>query len=302
MKASEYDRFGPWAVEISEDDPPPPLFLPYLTRAETPLLSVKIPRDIERRDANPDMHLYDYMVTLYAEDLVILQRVGERVREHIFLYHDIQYLRYDEDLLKGNLHLGLPGNAFDLPFSTVSSELMQRMVAQIRDLYCENVARVALPEKPGRVMEGLSHYFSGLLARGQTHEPQFGLLAAQVNQPVAAHESGTLSRVFYGVAGKTLLESLHLSDGRELTIISRGQDFKYKWQTIYAKAFTYVPLTNIRDVRWEDDARHPAVSWMIIETPAEALSFALMGDNPFRPTYDRFLTAVAGAHKQMTYA
>ncbi len=40
MGNPEYDRFGPWIIEISALDPPPPLFQPYLTRQETPLLDI----------------------------------------------------------------------------------------------------------------------------------------------------------------------------------------------------------------------------------------------------------------------
>ena len=30
MRVSEYDAFGPWAYEIDEDHPLPPLFVPYV--------------------------------------------------------------------------------------------------------------------------------------------------------------------------------------------------------------------------------------------------------------------------------
>ena len=50
---AEYDRFGPWVVEIGDEDPPPPLFLPHLTRTEQALLSVKIPRKVARRRGTP---------------------------------------------------------------------------------------------------------------------------------------------------------------------------------------------------------------------------------------------------------
>ena len=36
----EYDRFGPWVIEIGDEDPPPPLFVPHLTRSEAPLLGL----------------------------------------------------------------------------------------------------------------------------------------------------------------------------------------------------------------------------------------------------------------------
>ena len=88
----EYDRFGPWVVEISDEDPPPPLFVPHLSRTDTPLLSVKIPRVISRRDARPGMDLYDYLVSLYEEDVVVLERQDHHVEARTIRYADVHHL------------------------------------------------------------------------------------------------------------------------------------------------------------------------------------------------------------------
>jgi hypothetical protein len=291
MRDLEYDRFGPWVIEISENDPPPPIFVPYLTRTETPLLCIKIPRRIDRRDARPGMNLYDYLVTLYPDDLVILQRINEDVREHTFFYRDIQFLRYSEDLLKGTLQMGMRSAAFELRFNTVSNRIMKRLVAKMREWYCGEGRQEV--EASGGKVEGLSYYFDGLLFKGSMQEPQFHLLAAQANTSVGSYEPGRWRRNFYTLTGKTLLESLHLSDGRELKIVTRGQDLKYKWQAIYAKEFNYLPLENISGVHWQEDEGHTAVSHLIIETPAGPLSFAFMSDNASIPVYDRFLKTAA---------
>jgi hypothetical protein len=82
------------------------------------------------------MNLYDYLVSLYRNDLVILQRSGDIVIKQTFHYPDIQYLSYGENLLKGNLHLGLSETIFDLPFNTVSSREMERLAALTRERYC----------------------------------------------------------------------------------------------------------------------------------------------------------------------
>ncbi|RKX93863.1 MAG: hypothetical protein DRP59_01775 [Spirochaetes bacterium] len=63
MNTLEYDRFGPCIVEISEEDPFPPLFLPYLKGDESSLFSIKIPRREERRNLEPGMNLYDYVLS-----------------------------------------------------------------------------------------------------------------------------------------------------------------------------------------------------------------------------------------------
>jgi len=61
IETDEYNRFGPWVIEISEEDPPSPFFIPYLSRTEPALLSIKIPRKIDRRSAQAGMNLYDYL-------------------------------------------------------------------------------------------------------------------------------------------------------------------------------------------------------------------------------------------------
>ena len=94
-------------------DPVPPLFQPYLTSEETPLLSVKVPRKIERRNARPGMNLYDYVVTLYHEELNILERVLDDVRSVTCPYRDIQCILHGEDLLAGRLRLILSKEAFE---------------------------------------------------------------------------------------------------------------------------------------------------------------------------------------------
>ena len=142
----EYDRFGPWAIEVTAEDPAPPLFRPYLTRSEPALLSIKIPRRIERRNARPGMDLYDYLVCLYGDDLTVLQRVGQQrsgheVRAETLRYQDVQYMRVSQDLLRGNVRLGLPSGPFDLPYNTVSEHLMWRAVDLIRGRYASRRRR-----------------------------------------------------------------------------------------------------------------------------------------------------------------
>ena len=292
MRDPEYDRFGPWVIEISELDPLPPLFLPFLTREEKPLLSVKIPRQIERRNAHPGMNLYDYLVTLYEEDLIILQRDGEEVRQERFFYHDIQFLRYSENLLKGNLCLGTAVMSYDLPFNTTSKELMRRVVDLIRERYSGGAGVVMKGEAPDIAQGELSFYFSRLLAREKKQFPERRLLATQSDTAIGFSETGVLRRVLFGAASKTLLESLHFCDGRELKVITRSKAYKYRWQTEYGASTYIIPLLNISGVSWEEDAQNTAVTTLTVQTAGEPVSFAFIRHNPWLESYDRFLAAV----------
>ena len=78
---SEYDAFGPWIYKITEKNPMPALFFPYYKENNNYLMLIKIPRDIERRKAKPDMDLYDYVIGMYEEYGYILKRNGKEVEE-----------------------------------------------------------------------------------------------------------------------------------------------------------------------------------------------------------------------------
>lgn len=299
VRDPEYDRFGPWIIEISDADPPPPLFRPYLTDDEESLLSIKVPRRIERRNARPGMDLYDYVVTLSADRIVILQRVetgiGTEVRSDKCSYRDVQCIEYVEDLLDGRLRLFMPGRRVELPFNTVSSEIMQHVVELIRRRYIVDSHPRSVAPNLDVAEESLSFYFAGLLRNLTTRHPELHVLASQPETPIGRHEVTALRRLFFGVIGKKLLESLHLSDGVELQIVNRGRVYRYRGQAIYAKHVFHVPLSRIAAARVELDGRDPMIVKLNLETASGSFSFAFMKDNPWLPDYARVL-AEAGGH------
>lgn len=301
MRDPEYDRFGPWIIEISELDPPPPLFLPYLTREETALLSIKIPRKIERRKAYPGMNMYDYLVTLYEKELVILQRVDADVRSETFAYDDIQFLRQGASLLKGGLHIGVKGNSFDLPFSTISSDIIDRVVDLIRERYDVAVGEMPAVEEVRINKDELSYYFARLLEGEIAQNPQIEFLASQPETVIGSYETNPVRRILFGIARKTMLDSLHLFNGRELKIISRDRNFKFNWQTVHGKDVCYLPINKIKGVSWEVDEQNTAVVDLVLHTAGGDVSYALMRDNPTIQSYARFLSAVSGLAEELAH-
>ena len=290
----EYDRFGPWVIEIGDEDPPPPLFVPQLTRSETPLLGLKIPRKIPRREAHPGMDLYDYLVNLYDEDLVVLERVEREVRVHSIRYLDIKYLCLREELLRGNVHLGIgDGGHYDLPFNTVSGDIMRRLVDIVRERYLPDGEPLAVEIEPTNAAE-LSFYFERLLRDEQAGDSAMRPIATQASISMGALEESTLRRLLFGIVDKRLLESLHLSDGRELRIIDRGQPFAYRWQSVYGRVETWMPLASITGTDWDwgpgDGATAPVT--LDIRTAAGELEWVFTPNNAALGGYRRFLTEV----------
>jgi len=283
----EYDRFGPWVIEISPEDPPPPLFLPYLDRADVPLLSLKVPRRISRREAHPGMDLYDFVVSAHEDDMVILQRTQGGVEHRTVSYRDIRLVSLSTDLLRGTLHLGLPEESLELPFNTVSEALMRRLVDIVRARYGPaHPAHRALPREA--VTEGLSFYFEGLLDSMRQAGSDMRPVAVQPQVPLGSLDSTRLHRLVFGLVDKRLLESLHLTDGRELLVIDRGRAFAYRWHSVYGRVETWLPLAGITAARLEGDATGPLVT-LVVSTPGGERRWVFRQDVPGLAAYREFL-------------
>ena len=294
MRNREYDRFGPWAIEISEADPVPPLFQPHLSGDETPLLSVKVPRKIERRDARPGMHLYDYVVTLYQEELNILERVSDDVRSVTCPYRDIQCILHGEELLSGRLRLILKEEAFELPYSTVSSSLIERMVKLVRQRYVDQKRVLTIGQDLDASEQAMSFYYTGLLKKLNSKSPEMQALACQMETPIRKYESRALRSLFLGVIGKHLLESLHLSDGRELCMMDQGRTYRYRGFPAYARNIYYMPISKITGISWDADEKDPIVMNLTVENPGGRFSFAFVSDNRAIASFARTLAEIPG--------
>lgn len=286
----EYDRFGPWALEICDEDPAPPLFAAHLTRADEALLSIKIPRKIARRDAHPGMDLYDYVISLYEEDLVILERVQSEVRSRAIAYRDVKHLRVREDLLRGRLFLGVPGSPYELPYNTVSNEVMARVSDIIRARYRDGAGETAVAMPHVDEPPEMSFYFERMLKEQRRQGSDQRVLAAQPDLGLGDLETSGLRKVLFGIVDKRLLESVHLSDGRELRVIDRGRSFAYRWQTTYGRRETLIPLANISEVRW--DGADERTASLTVATAGGENSWAFARDTDTE-AYRRWLSARA---------
>ncbi len=296
MRNKEYDSFGPWIYEISEDCPIPDQFLKYSVRTEKPLFSIKIPRQIERRKARPGMPLYDYVVSMYKTDILILKREGDKIITTSYLYEKIECLQNQVNLLKGNLLMVMSDIVYNLPYNTVSENIILRMLEIIRQRYTAGT-QCTIPNNSiidtSKLL--LSFYFEGLVTEEKIQNPEFKILSYQRESSVSLYEKRFCRKLQHRLFGKTLLESLHLSDGRELIIISRGMPFKRRNQAVYGKETYYVPINKITDMVWEEDQWNSAISNMTITTSNNSYKISFLRENSSISTYANFLKKVIGS-------
>lgn len=246
MAISEYDAFGPWIYEIDSEHPAPALFQPYL-KQQTYLKRLKIPRNIERRKATPDMELYDFVLEAGEKNIRILKREGVQVSERVIPYSELEYVRLSRIILNGNCTFSAGGKQTEVLFNAISFQLMQEFLRLIRDRYAAKERR-ALPAQP--MTQPLPDVLFVNLARDlQETGEHFSVMAFQPERQ--------LVRLKKTLVPHRRIKSpavMHMTDGRELLLVERQSPaFKAKQREL-GYSYTFMPLEKLKNAEIKESA------------------------------------------------
>ena len=251
MVVSEYDAFGPWIYEVNEEHLMPSLFVSYYKEDSNYLMRVKIPRNIERKEANPDMDLYDYVIGMYEDHIYILKRNNKYVEEIRTFYSEIEGIEDLRELLKGTLTIYLKNNKIVIHFSTVSGDVIMKLTRIIRERYTKR----AFSEKIDYYYDkdlNLDTLYLNLLNSIKSEDRAIRICAIQRSISLEFKVGSFLERIQHFLSGNTLLNTLHLSTSQELIIFTRGKVFNKNKQKNYNYAITYIPLEKLCSIKIEN--------------------------------------------------
>lgn len=261
---SEYDAFGPWIYKITEKNPIPPLFFSYYKENSNYLILIKIPRDIERRKAKPDMDLYDYVIGMYEDYGYILKRNGKEVEEVKFYYHEVESVEIYRSLLLGKLTIHLKNNTIIIPYNAVSIEIIFELVEIIRNRYTQNVYKsISVIDKDGEI----DPLYESLIKERSLNGDVFPI---RVFQPTINLNN---TKLFGLISSRALLSTIHLLNDRELLVINRGTPIQYGKKVIHSYSFLYVPIEKIDAIKFEESKEYKSIWTIFIITKANTFKF-----------------------------
>jgi hypothetical protein len=135
-RTAEFDAFGPWIDEVHTPEDVPRLFRDHRLDLQHADLVLKVPRRISRRDANPDMDLYDHLVVADHRGLEVLTREGSTYRHRRVATEHVAVIHSSVDLLDGRFHVldtaSDAGRRLAFRYNSVSHELVERLVHVLR--------------------------------------------------------------------------------------------------------------------------------------------------------------------------
>ena len=255
----EYDAFGPWIYEIDEEHDVPGIFRNYCNEDDKQLMLIKIPREIERREASPGMDLYDYLIGAYDTHIRILKRTGKKVNERTVYYDNIIAVKDIHALLNGEVILFTENEPFIILYNTVSEDIILKLINIINikiESYARNIQIGGIPVEyiPGKA-DSLDILFFNLCNRLQKVNP---------GNYLAAYQPGMRIKRTRELKHKLKINKLKLSktafiiNDKELIVLEREITRRKDVINVYAYSYLYVPFQSISGagLNYFDEEQH----------------------------------------------
>lgn len=304
---AEYDAFGPWVDPVRSPEEVPRLYQDYPLDLAGSRLVLKVPRDIARRDATPDMDLYDHLLVLGTDRFVALsRREGARYDVRDVPYDRVAAVRTSVDLLDGRLTVhALAGAPVRVRYSGSSADVIEELVDLLRLLAWPVGASGATgaPGASGGVDPGPG---LGKLSRRALGDREIGLLAAYREvadrepglRTLAAHPRrtvpparGALRRVAHVLRPMTVQGAVVCSDGRELQVFGRASWLVRGRTPVHSDSRLVLPLDRLTAVTTRRHPRYPGVAVVTLRARDTALDLPVPGGSDA----ERVLTGLTGA-------
>lgn len=272
---AEYDAFGPWVYQVRTPEVVPRLFRGGPLDLDRSELVIKVPRNIARRDATPQMDLYDHVLAAGPDELTLLSRQPSGYTTAAVPYAGIAAIESGTDLLDGRLTVHRTGGApaLTVGYNGSSQDVVDRLVRVIRSRYLRDPGPgVQLPDEARDGEVEFEHFDADLALVSEygavlRTEPAVTFLAAHERRAVAPRDGrgawGWISRLVHFAWPMTLQGAILCADPHELTVIHRRVWWVRGHVPVHSVCRTTIPLSRLE---WVSVQPHPTYAGVVVAT------------------------------------
>ena len=270
---SEYDRFGPWIDEVHRLEDVPRLYSSFPIDFSVERLVLKVPRNITRRNATPDMDLYDHLIMLGQERLTVLsRRAGKTSRKAggaassdsgkgydvvATPFADVVAIRDTLNLLDGRLTVSTSeGTPVSVSYNGSSADVVGTLVSALTEAACVKpaspVGQALLtaggPLARPAVVQGrapVDTFLASAFLDAHSAHPRLSAWAAHGSRrlaPDAAGMQGTIQRAKHALSPMTLHGALFAADEAAMEIFGRHSWLMRGRAAIYSTSHLVIPF------------------------------------------------------------
>lgn len=270
----EFDAFGPWIDEVHTTGELPRLYRDAGIDPSVHRLVLKVPRDIERRNADPTMHLYDCLLALDEEYLTVLHRHGDTFGTTRIPIDRVGAIEDSVRLLNGRLVIHtVDGTSTTVSYNGSASAPIRKLITSIRRWYLPEALPADVIPAPSRPRLGRED--TGLLTEWRhlmRAEP--GLRLFTVAERLTVTAVSGWERLYRKIWPLTLHASVSVTDDREIQVLHRRDWFTAGGDDL-SLARTVLPRDRITAITVEDHPRYEGVHVLTVRSGTAVLRFPM---------------------------
>ena len=305
----EYDLFGPWIDEVRTPEDIPRLYRPHEVDLARTRLVLKVPRNIARRDATPEMDLYDHLLVLDEDArLTVLSRRSDRGRRkgqaaggapydtQQMIASDITGIRTTVSFLDGRLtiHAGTVP-ALHVRFNGAGRPQIHRLVNEL-------IAAVSAPPRTplGAALLSASPRYTGAPPRGDLandlslisdftdavrERPALEACAWHGRRELVTAGGGAaalLHKAVHALRPVMLQGAVLARTEGTLELFTRHDWLLPRADPVHSSSHVVVPLARLEGVSAEPHPRYDGVDVVVLNGGAEPTTLLLPGDSTAR--------------------
>lgn len=248
---TEYDAFGPWITIIKDDTAVPPQFSKEISLILNANYAFKIPRTIDRRDVNLGMPLYNSVIAVYDDKLILLAREESEIKTSTIFYNQIQYIQSLRNLLFGELLIVSNNKEYAIHYNPLSHDIIEKLVSDLREKYYTKSAHIDM-ETLDEHINVQTPIFRNILLNDMANE-EVKLIEYQPFLELIRQKPSTLDFLIDLYSKPVLQDSLFLTNGKELIILNREKEVKREKEIDYGYKKTFIPLDYITGLSLSTD-------------------------------------------------
>jgi len=240
--------------EVAQEQDLPPRFRDSFGPWGGSELVLKVPIDVERRNARPGQDLYRQVLEIRGDSLRGLSLVEGRVVETSVSVGSVQALTVFQALLLGTFSATTADGEFSFTYNTVSSPLVDRFV----DLLRGKLAPETLAPRSAPPLVVKNFFFQHLVREHQRR--------SRGTRVVHCDEPGLRVRDDRGRSRKGL-GLLVLETASELLILDAGTPWKRPGRPAYGSRCLYIPRKSWKAVTLEATTLNLSLAHLVLSFP-----------------------------------
>jgi len=266
----EYNGFGPWLLPVGSEEAIPQQFMAYKDKILDGDYSFKVPIKEERRKLRPGMLMYNSLLSIHKDSLLILRITDEGLEADDVTYEEIRCLTISKDLLDSHIVIWTDAKTYDIDYNSVSEDVSDKATAMLRErIFVEESTKADLSMDLDLIDNKRIQALKGHLAKDE----DLTLLAYQPGTGVEKIYNTMAESFLYSFRRYDLQDMAVFRGPKELVIANSLKEVKMTREADYSYRYVFIKSNDIKAITMTQDPTGEHLMNLILEVGEARPSF-----------------------------